>query len=93
MKPFTSAFHKMAASYKGSVTIAKIISQDAQMDLDMWKAFLCLLLPFENKFARQLGSFHRSTATIKIEYDASLTGMGYIISTGNGNSDWDIISF
>ena len=82
MKPFTSAFHKMVASYKGSTSIAKIITQDAQMDLDMWKAFLCLLVPLENKFARQLDSFLKPVATIKIEYDASLTGMGFVISSG-----------
>jgi hypothetical protein len=93
MKPFTSAFHKMVASYKGSTTITKIISPDAQMDLDMWKALLCLLVPLENKFARQLSSFQQTAATIKIEYDASLTGMGYVISTKNDISDWVILSF
>ena len=63
------------------------------MDLDMWKAFLCLLVPLENKFARQLDSFLKPVATIKIEYDASLTGIGYVISSGNSAGQWEIISF
>jgi hypothetical protein len=93
MKPFTSAFHKMVASYKGSTSVAKIITQDAQLDLDMWKAFLCLLVPLENKFARQLDSFCKPAATVKIEYDASLTGIGYVLSVGKEESTWEIISF
>jgi len=93
MKPYTSAFHRMVSSFNGSTSIAKEISQDARMDLEMWKAFLCLLVPHENKFARQLESFQVQRATIKIEYDASLTGFGYVISEIQHDEQWKIISF
>ena len=46
----------------------------------MWKAFLSLLIPFENKFSRSLLSFRSVIPIIKIEYDASLMGMGIVIS-------------
>ena len=93
MKPYTSAFHRMVSSFNGSTSIAKDINQDALMDLEMWKAFLCLLVPHENKFARQLESFQIQRATVKIEYDASLTGFGYVISELQHNEQWEIISF
>ena len=89
MKPYTSEFHRMVSSFNGSISAARETSAEARMDLEMWKAFLCLLIPYENKFARQLESFMAQTATVKIEYDASLTGLGYIVSKfqqeGRGN--------
>ena len=68
------------------------MSEECKEDIKMWKAFLCVLGPFEKRFSRSLLSFDVREPTIKIEYDASLTGMGIIISEIREEQEWRIIS-
>ena len=89
MKPFTAALHRMCSSFLDNTNIVKSITPEAWQDLQMWKTFLCLLLPFESTLARKLSSFQPEEATIRIEFDASLTGAGIVISKRDGsNTPW-----
>ncbi len=50
-------------------------------DVVMWRSFFCLLQLDPANFARPLDSFRQRTATVQVEYDASLTGLGVMVST------------
>lgn len=93
MKPFTSAFHRMSSSYQNNNSIMKLTSTEAWRDLRMWKVFLCLLLPYEKTLARSLNTFQAEPPSIRIEYDASLTGAGFVISKQAGKTgSWTILA-
>jgi hypothetical protein len=70
----------MCADFKGHTSILKKIPVDVWEDLQMWKAFLCLLSPFESLFSRRICTFRDEPASVRIEYDASLTGLGFVVS-------------
>ena len=80
MKPYTASFHRMCADFKGNTSILKKIPLDVWEDLQMWKAFMCLLSPFESLFSRKICTFRNELASVRIEYDASLTGLGFVVS-------------
>jgi hypothetical protein len=91
MKPFTAAFHRMSSSFQSNTSIKKSISAEAWHDLQMWKVFLCLLIPYEKTLARKLNTFQVESTVIRIEYDASLTGAGFVISRRASQSEqWSI---
>jgi hypothetical protein len=90
MKPYTASLYNMITKYHGNIWIQEWMSDECIEDVRMWKAFLCILMPFEKKFSRSLLSFGTREPTIKVEYDASLTGMGVVISKKCEES-WKII--
>jgi hypothetical protein len=45
----------------------------------MWRALLCLLHLNETGFARTLDSFRTDITTVSLQYDASLTGVGFLL--------------
>ena len=91
MKPYTAAFYAMTTMYSSSSSM-RMLSKLAILDIQMWRAFLCLLVFDEKNFARPIESFRVQDVTIRIEYDASLTGLGFVISQKIGNS-WSICCF
>jgi hypothetical protein len=90
MKPYTSSFYDMIKEFHGNTWVLKHLTDNCKEDLQMWKAFLCILIPFETRFARSLLSFREEDPTIKLEYDASLTGLGIILSEHKQDA-WTIV--
>jgi hypothetical protein len=91
MRPYTAAFYAMTTNYKSASAKHKL-SAEAIMDVQMWRAFLCLLAFDEENYARPIESFRIHDARFKIEYDASLTGLGLVISERCG-LEWSIIQY
>ena len=90
MKPYTSSFYDMIKQFHNDSWILKPLTEECKEDLNMWKAFLCLLVPFEQQFSRSLMSFEEREPKIKIEYDASLMGLGVVLSL-KIDGRWEII--
>lgn len=67
----------------------KFLGNPAIFAIWMWRAILCLIALRPDKFSRELDSFRILSPTIRIEYDASLTGLGLKISRIN-NGSWAI---
>jgi hypothetical protein len=49
--------------------------------------------PFESLFSRKLVSFRAEVSLLRIEYDASLTGAGFIISSRVGESSFSALQY
>eukprot|EP01034_Spumella_vulgaris_P047495 gene47495-biopygen34833 len=82
MKPYSAALHKAAADYGGhDHPRPRRLSAEAQCDIILWRAYLCLLRLQPANFARSLDSFRDREATVLIEYDASLEALGDWMST------------
>jgi hypothetical protein len=92
MRPYTSAFHRTVQNFNDNTVSLRIPDSDSVFDLLIWRSFLCLLAFQEETFARPLLSFRPVVARIKIEYDASLTGLGILISQRNNEQDaWTLL--
>jgi hypothetical protein len=92
MRPYTSAFHRTVQRFKDNTVVARIPDSDSVFDLLMWRTFLCLSAFQEKLYSRQLHTFRSTPALFKIEYDASLTGMGMIISKRiSVESEWTVM--
>jgi hypothetical protein len=83
MVPYTSALHRAKKQYNGSHSALHCLPPLARADVELWRAFLCLLHFDPTSYARSLYSFLPRPPTILIEYDASLDGYGV------GVSSWD----
>jgi hypothetical protein len=92
MRPYTAAFYKMTTSFT-STSARRMISRTAVMDVQMWRAFLCLLAFDETKYVRTIESFLPQVSKFRIEYDASLTGLGWVTSIRGINGEWKVIQF
>jgi hypothetical protein len=91
MRPYTSAFHRTVQRFKDDTVVTRIPDSDSIFDLLMWRTFLCLSAFKEKLYARQLDTFRSTPALFKIEYDASLTGMGMIVSRRvDVESEWTV---
>jgi len=70
------------------------LSEDAVNTVNMWRyLFICLEIN-PKKYERAISSFHDYPSTIFLEYDASLTGVGIILTqmTNDGTElDWKVI--
>ena len=71
--------------------LTKRISPEGQQAIRLWRMLLILSGLDETKFTRSLHSFRIISATLCIEYDASLTGVGVYLSTlSDGSHGLDI---
>lgn len=86
MGTFTVALHKVAASAEKCQRPQRL-SVEGIEEVLMWRTWLCLVATREDHFARTLDSFQPRPSTIKIEYDASLTGIGLVIYRRD-NDEW-----
>jgi hypothetical protein len=68
---------------RSSTTALHCLPPLARADVELWRAFFCLLHFNPTSYARSLYSFLPRPPTIFIEYDASLDGYGV------GVSSWD----
>jgi hypothetical protein len=91
MRPYTAAFYAMTTGFRSESARHKL-SAEAVMDVQMWKAFLCLLAFDEQNYARPIESFRAHPSRFRIEYDASLTGLGLVLSE-RCDQDWAIIQY
>jgi hypothetical protein len=80
MKPYTAALYALTTTFNNSQSAMRTMSRLAISDIQMWRAFLNLIVFDEQKFARPIESFRCQLPTFRIEYDASLTGLGFVIS-------------
>ena len=77
MKPFTVAMYKAIPTFKGNREAIHTLSNDAYVDIAMWKAFLPLIAVDPDKYARPLESFRPAVdPTVDVGSDGSLGGVG-----------------
>jgi hypothetical protein len=85
MRPYTHTMHVITSGY--TQPHAKIhLSDLAQSDVMMWRAFVLLLIARPDRFSRPMESFRPQSAQYCIKYDASLTSLGvgiYNLSTSD----------
>jgi hypothetical protein len=80
--------------FKDNTVITRIPDSDSIFDLLMWRTFLCLSAFQEKLYSRLLDTFRPTPAIFKIEYDASLTGMGLVTSRRvNVDEDWEVTHY
>jgi hypothetical protein len=75
MRPYTHTLHAITSGYN-SPHVKIHLSELAQSDIMMWRAFVLLLIANPSKLSRPMQSFRHQTAQYIIKYDASLTGLG-----------------
>ena len=75
MRPYTHTMHVITSGY--TQPHAKIhLSDLAQSDIMMWRAYVLLLIAQPDRLSRPMESFRPQSAQYCIKYDASLTGLG-----------------
>jgi hypothetical protein len=75
MRPYTHTLHAITSGFTcPHVRIS--LSELAQSDIMMWRAFVLLLIADPSKLSRPMESFRHKPAQYIIKYDASLTGLG-----------------
>lgn len=75
MRPYTHTLHVVTSGF--TQPHVKInLSDLAQSDIMMWRAFTLLLIANPTRLSRTMESFRPQTAEYCIKYDASLTGLG-----------------
>ena len=79
MKPFSHYIYSASAGYKQQETRVPIID-DLRMVIDLWLLFLLVMELEPTKFNRPLASFREVAPQGMLNQDASLTGIGLIIS-------------
>jgi hypothetical protein len=79
MKPFSHYIYSASAGYKQQETRVPI-SDDLRMVIDLWLLFLLVMELEPTKFNRPLASFREVAPQGMLNQDASLTGIGLIIS-------------
>ena len=81
MRPYTSRLTAASHGF-GQVSLAALhsTSVSTRCDIALWRAFLVLLHLEVVSIVRPLASFRPTPATVRIEYDASLTGLAAGVS-------------
>jgi len=75
MRPYMHTLHAITSGY--NCPHVKIrLSELAQSDIMMWRAFVLLLIANPSRLSRRMESFRHQPAQYIIKYDASLTGLG-----------------
>ena len=80
LKPLSVSLHGEHAGIQNR-KVQKLLSMEAKVVCWVWRAFLILIALKPDGFARKIMSFRNFDSWFRIEYDASLTGLGVIIST------------
>jgi hypothetical protein len=81
MRPYTAALHAFKTDFEGNHNARRHPSELVRCDVSMWQAYFCLLRLDPANFARPLASFRPRPASLRVEYDASLTGLGVVVKT------------
>ena len=80
MRPYTHTLHAITSGYN-CPHVRINLSELAQSDIMMWRAFVLLLIANPSRLSRRMESFRHQPAQYIIKYDASLTGLGVGIYT------------
>ena len=80
MRPYTAALYNETIGMKSHHAF-KPWKQTGKLAVWMWRVALCLLHLDENTYARSLSSFRFEYPNTTIEYDASLSAVGIIVTT------------
>jgi hypothetical protein len=93
LKPLSSNLYSEITGTKNIDAFRKLKSASV-ITIWVWRAILCLLAINPTRYSRDLESFRSSTSTIRIEYDASLTGLGIILLVYNDGNwvTWKVTS-
>ena len=93
LKPLSSNLYAEITGTKNIDAFRKL-KPAAIITIWVWRAILCLLAIQPSLHSRELESFRRTNSTIKLEYDASLTGLGVILLTSERGSwvTWKVTS-
>jgi hypothetical protein len=86
MVPYTSALHSAKKQYNGSHSALLCLPPLARSDVELWRAFLCLLHFDSAQYSRSLYTFLPQPPSVLIEYDASLDGYGVGVSIWDAES-------
>jgi hypothetical protein len=78
MRPFTTLLFGALHGYHNR-NIQLQLSELTLLSIFMWRALLCLLKLNESGFSRSLNSFKSIVPVKKLQYDASLTGVGFLL--------------
>ena len=81
LKPFLPVMYDSLANWRNKHA-ARLLSEDAIVCVNMWRMYTVLLKADETSYARPLTSFLPQAIQYVIEYDASLSGLGIVISGG-----------
>jgi hypothetical protein len=80
MTPFTRGLFQSMSFYQGDRQKKRKLTAEAKFEILMWRAYLVQLMWNPEAFARPLDSFRDKAPQFRIEFDASLTGIGFQIS-------------
>jgi len=80
MEPFSRALYAELTGMVNRFAYKPLRSVGARVSLWMWRVMLCLLHLDEETFGRSFDSFRAQEADILVEFDASLSGVGLILS-------------
>lgn len=79
MRPYSSALYHETVGMRSHL-VFKNWTSEGRLAVWMWRIALCLLNLEETTYARSLSSFRTCKSDTTIKYDASLTGIGIIVS-------------
>jgi len=79
MRPLTSYLYSASVGYS-NLNAQILVSDDMRVILDLWIMFLILMELDPPNFTRGISTFYTTPPSIHINLDASLTGLGLIIS-------------
>ena len=80
MRPFSAALYSDTGGVV-SMHAFRELSTAAKIAVQMWMVLLALLNIDERRFSRAFSSFGEQLASVSLEYDASLEGVGVILRT------------
>jgi hypothetical protein len=93
MLPYTCALYTFSTKFNGSPFQRLHLTSAAKIEVALWRSYLVALDLDEAKAARPLESFRPRTASVLIEYDASLTGFAVGISTLDESGNVVLVSY
>ena len=91
LKPFTADLFAMIRGYR-STSVKISLSPTAQWATWLWRACLLQLAHDQASLARPIHTIVQREPTFLIEYDASLTGLGLVISYSDPATSWTILT-
>ena len=80
LRPFSRALHACVIgvrNQRGSV----FLTPEARLSVELWRTMLCAIALDERGFARPFATFVPRQATVVVQFDASLQGIGILVST------------
>lgn len=80
MRPHTATLFDAMKPFNDRSHILLPLAVDTIICIHLWRACLCLLDLHEERFARSMLSFRPATPTLRLEFDASLQGIGILVN-------------